>query len=403
MAQPQADLLQFPHPSERSVVLERKRVEKMARSAHAYVRGSTAQFYRWLADYGPGELPAGPSVWIGGDCHVGNLGPLANADGKVRIQIRDLDQTAWGNPAHDVIRLALSLATAARGSDLPGLVTVHMVEEMVRGYQDALLGHDETLSEAHAGRAVQTVLAQATHRRWEHLAQERLDRINPVIPLGKRFWPLSEDERREIEAAVASPAIGELVGKLHDRGAHQAVQVVDAAYWMKGCSSLGTLRFAVLLRVGEDRKRSYHLLDIKEAGPSVAPTASGDSFADHAVRVVTGARALSPYLGERMAASRILGRPVIVRELMPQDLKLEIDQISREEAVHAARFLAAVVGHAHTRQLPKDQRQDWANQLRQHRAPGVDAPSWLWTIVVDLMGRHERAYLDHCRCFAAAG
>jgi uncharacterized protein (DUF2252 family) len=31
--------------------------------------------------------------------------------------------------------------------------------------------------------------------------------------------------------------------------------MVDAAYWMKGCSSLGRLRFAVLLEVGKNRAK----------------------------------------------------------------------------------------------------------------------------------------------------
>src|SRR5215831_2160924 len=48
------------------------------------------------------KLPAGPSVWICGDCHLGNLGPLADADGHVDVQIRDLDQTVIGNPVHDL-------------------------------------------------------------------------------------------------------------------------------------------------------------------------------------------------------------------------------------------------------------------------------------------------------------
>lgn len=48
------------------------------------------------------------------DCH---LGPLANGEGKVETHIRDLDQAAIGNFAHDLIRLGLSLATAAGGSD----------------------------------------------------------------------------------------------------------------------------------------------------------------------------------------------------------------------------------------------------------------------------------------------
>jgi uncharacterized protein (DUF2252 family) len=30
----------------------------------------------------------------------------------------------------------------------------------------------------------------------------------------------------------------------------------------------------------------------------------------------------------------------------------------------------------------------------------MDAPSWLWSGVVDLVAIHERAYLDHCRRYA---
>jgi len=34
---------------DRAAVLARTRATKMARSAHAYVRGSTKHFYEWLA------------------------------------------------------------------------------------------------------------------------------------------------------------------------------------------------------------------------------------------------------------------------------------------------------------------------------------------------------------------
>ncbi len=107
-----------PRPSQRSAILSNLRNEKMARSAHAYVRGNTAQFYEWLHSQRGRRLPHGPNVWICGDCHVGNLGPTGDVNGDIDIHIRDLDQTVIGNPVHDLVRLALSLATAARGSDL---------------------------------------------------------------------------------------------------------------------------------------------------------------------------------------------------------------------------------------------------------------------------------------------
>jgi uncharacterized protein (DUF2252 family) len=102
-------------PKDRQSELSQTRNLKMARSAHAYVRGSTVKFYEWL-EGSAGKVPTGPPIWICGDCHVGNLGLLADAKGRVEIQIRDLDQTVIGNPAHDLIRLGLSLASAAKRS-----------------------------------------------------------------------------------------------------------------------------------------------------------------------------------------------------------------------------------------------------------------------------------------------
>jgi uncharacterized protein (DUF2252 family) len=45
------------------------------------------------------------------------------------------------------------------------------------------------------------------------------------------------------------------------------VEVLDAACWMKGCSSLARLRFAVLLGVGKSQAKQggLCLIDIKEA------------------------------------------------------------------------------------------------------------------------------------------
>lgn len=173
-------------PEERAAVLERQRTLKMAKSAHAYVRGNTLQFYDWLDGLPRGTLPEGPPVWICGDCHLGNLGPLADAEGRVDIQIRDIDQTVVGNPTHDLVRLGLSLASAARGSDLPGVVTARMLEEMVRGYAQGLAGFKADGAPPEPD-VVRTVRRRALGREWKHLARERLKDVEPSIPLGRKF------------------------------------------------------------------------------------------------------------------------------------------------------------------------------------------------------------------------
>jgi uncharacterized protein (DUF2252 family) len=93
---------------------------------------------------------------------------------------------------------------------------------------------------------------------------------------------------------------------------------------------------------------------------------------------------------------------VVLRELMPQDLKLEIDQLLRQEAVEAARYLAEVVGKAHGRQMDASTRREFWMSLKVRRSSRLDAPSWLWSSVVELASIHEAAYLEHCRSYALA-
>jgi uncharacterized protein (DUF2252 family) len=393
------------NPTERQAVLEERRRLKMARSAHAYVRGNTLQFYEWLKAGSGDKLPQGPPVWICGDCHVGNLGPVANADGKVEIEIRDLDQTVIGNPAHDLIRLGLSLATAARGSDLPGVTTALMMEQMVQGYQAALSSRQarKQPKDSEKLRPIEAILKQSTRREWRHLAEERIEDVKPTIPLGDRFWALSDEEKTEIENLFEAEPVRELITSLKHRDDDAKVRVLDAAYWMKGCSSLGRLRYAVLLGVGPKKDHELCLVDIKEAVRAAAPAAKNtDMPKDFAKRVVTGACNLSPYLGERMLAAKFLSRPVVLRELMPQDLKLEIDRLTREEAVAAASYLAGIVGKAHARQMDAATRKRWVAELDRNRSKSLDAPGWMWRSVVELIASHETAYLEHCRRYATA-
>ena len=87
---------------------------------------------------------------------------------------------------------------------------------------------------------------------------------------------------------------------------------------------------------------------------------------------------------------------------MPQDLKIEVDRLTREEAMGLAAYLAGVVGRAHGRQMDEPTRETWRKALVSASTATLDAPSWLWSSVVDLISVHEAAYLDHCRRFALA-
>ncbi len=389
-------------PEERAKTLARTRDLKMAHSVHAYVRGNTAQFYAWLAASDASRaVPTGPPVWICGDCHLGNLGPLADAKGRVDVQIRDLDQTVIGNPALDLIRLGLSLETAARSSDLPGITTSRMVEAMIDGYARALTPpKDDDLPEPDV---VKSVRRKAMGRRWRNLAKDRIEDVEPTIPRGKRFWSLTEAEREGIVSLFGEPEVRRRTLELARLDTDDGIRVVDAAYWRKGCSSLGRLRYAVLLGISRKKgKETFALVDIKEASGSVAPAAPGANMPlDAAKRVVSGAKALAPNLGQRMVPATLLSVPVVLRELAPQDLKIEVEQFSRKEAIASSGYLAYVVGIAHARQLDDATRMYW-HRLLLDGPKSSGGSNWLWQAIVELAGLHEAGYLEHCRRTALA-
>jgi uncharacterized protein (DUF2252 family) len=279
-----------------------------------------------------------------------------------------------------------------------------MIEQMTIGYQRALKGPQaQNIIESDKPDCIRVVMRSAMSRTWKHLARERLKDLKPKIPRGERFWPLAKDEHKAIEELVEREDVRKLVASLKSRPDDAKIDVLDAAYWMKGCSSLGRLRFAVLLNVshGKSKDDEFCLIDIKEAGAAAAPRARTAKMPkDNGERVVEGAKHLSPALGDRMMAAKLLGRSVVIRELMPQDLKLEIDQLTREEATNSARYLAEVVGKAHARQMDASTRKAFTATFKVRRSSQLDAPSWLWSSVVELVAAHEAAYLEHCRSYA---
>ena len=77
-----------------------------------------------------------------------------------------------------------------------------------------------------------------------------------------------------------------------------------------------------------------------------------------------------------------------------------MERLQQAEAIAIARLMAGVVGRAHGRQLPTQERRAWIHDLKQRHSKGLDAPRWLWSGVLDLAALHEAAYLEHCRRYA---
>jgi uncharacterized protein (DUF2252 family) len=127
-----------------------------------------------------------------------------------------------------------------------------MLEQLIEGYEQAFSDEaDESDFQQQRPEAIQIAIRRSLRRSWKQLARDRIEDIHPNIPLGKRFWPLRGDEKLQIKGMFKREAVRRLATSLRSRKDNDSIEVLDAADWMKGCSSLGRLRFAVLLGVGE--------------------------------------------------------------------------------------------------------------------------------------------------------
>ena len=50
-------------------------------------------------------------------------------------------------------------------------------------------GDEQLMHALRNTRIVASVMREAAGRSWKHLADERIQGVEPTIPLGRRFWP----------------------------------------------------------------------------------------------------------------------------------------------------------------------------------------------------------------------
>src|SRR6185436_11142478 len=112
----------------------------------------------------------------------------------------------------------------------------------------------------------------------------------------------------DVDKFLDKERVRQLVTALDCRDDDAEIRVLDAAYWVKGCSSLGLWRCAALVEVEGHGQNGggYSLLDIKEAVAPLAPASAPELMPEHnGQRVVRGALSLSPSLGQRMLAGDV--------------------------------------------------------------------------------------------------
>ena len=87
---------------------------------------------------------------------------------------------------------------------------------------------------------------------------------------------------------------------------------------------------------------------------------------------------------------------------MPQHLKLDIDRLTRSEALASGRYLAEIIGEAPARQIDASTRKEFAASSKRHKATHLNASFRLWSSIVGFVAAHEMQHLERCRRYALA-
>lgn len=71
---------------------------------------------------------------------------------------------------------------AARSSDLPGVITAQMMEQLMAGYEHAFDSEELDKDLIVIPAAVKMIMRKAGRRTWNSLAKERISDTAPRIP-----------------------------------------------------------------------------------------------------------------------------------------------------------------------------------------------------------------------------
>jgi len=163
-------------------------------------------------------------------------------------------------------------------------------------------------------------------------------------------------------------------------------KIEDVAFRVAGNGSLGSLRIAVLTQGKGDLDNRW-IFDMKSEGPPSASELAPAIPGPPAERVLKANLACLEH-PPRLAGTTVLGeRSLFVRRLLPQEDKLDLTHLRREELPDLARYLGARLGFAHRR---------GATSLPASRWAAAEQAS-LTDHAIVIAGLHEAAYLALCK------
>ncbi|MFD3400383.1 DUF2252 family protein [Kribbella sp. NPDC058693] len=280
-----------------------------------FLRGT---YYLWLervAELAPAVLD-GPQVPAVGDLHVQNFGTWLDHRGVRRWGVNDLDELAWGSPALDLLRLAVSAVLTPQ-------VTVGP-KRICRLLLDAW-------STTKPGRAVD-------------LADPKAEHLRALVP------KQTDPERYYDKLRAGPPADPSVLPP----GVHAAIEIADAT-WHQRQAGTGSLGHPRMVAVGKDIAR-----EVKVVGPPTSDYVRVGAQPDDLLygRVLSAVRGPDPMRridGWQLRALAPDVERITIESLRPRAVELVLTSMAR-----AAADVHGVIPHhlhdarRHVEALPAD-------------------------------------------------
>ena len=358
--------------------LEAEKLAAMTETPQGYFRGAGPVWARdWRAGIAKNPFPRCGAITVPslGDPHVENFGTLEAADGTLRLEANDVDAADRAAPGWDILRLATSLAFAARESAPDGeapatteALARASVAALYTGYREALDGGEIAAVVPRSAVAGEGEVVGGTGAPWidalfaraakAKAAREELE-LYLETPVRFRRGPLPDDATEknvELPPGARTAITEALAGAawLSRPEAGPIPTVVDAVrLFGKGVASRARVRLLVLLDGGADGRRIVEFKEIGDANlPFWVPPEERATDVGSRIRTAVSRAWSRPDATRYFATTHLYGFPMIVRTAAESERGLRISKLtgaarSPEGFSAAARVLGQLVARSH--------------------------------------------------------
>jgi hypothetical protein len=304
-----------------------------------FLRGT---YYLWLeraAELVP-EVFDGPEVPAVGDLHVQNFGTWLDRHGVQRWGVNDFDELAWGTPALDLLRLAVS----------------------------AVLTRQVAIGPKRICRIVLDGWTQAEPGRAVDLASDGAQHLRALMPRP------AADERYFGRLAEGQPAVASDVPEQVRRAAVDSVGPDWQPSWYRRQAGVGSLGHPRFVAVGKDVAREVKLLGaptaLFEHPGGVRWPRPDEALYERVLTTVCGPDPMRRVDGWQIRALAPDVQRITIENLHPKDTERILTSMARAAAdVHGASPDQLDAARDHLAQLPPS----WLHHAAQRLAEDTKA------------------------------